>query len=724
MIDEKINYLRSRKNDDQLSPTQFRTYIDSYVIYFIFLFILLLCLVGFSLQIILSFPFFKFSLWFITRAKELKEWGIYDSLSAKFSVIYCSIIFVSGYVAHKLNRAVNYSQVKKDGQKYYAKNGLDEYKSEQSVARNENDLETNLLKKEFDKNELHLDYPTRELALFVTGEAGSGKTVLLNRFLEDYVDKGEKAILHDPKLDFTKALVKADTSVAVIAPWIDNPACKYIDYAKLIYSDNIELTKLMIDLFVYSFAGFKNPKKPDFFDDNSKVVLIALTRKVVDIYKDKWLLIDWVKVVEENLDVDKIIDVVKQYCPESSFLLDKDNPKTTGSILASMVQTIIKIKQLAILWKDCKKPFDLKDWLFSKKPKYQFITLVNSKTYQDVASSVIASFINLATKLVLDPEYLQGKPALLHFTLDEFNSFARYIDLANFKELMDLGRQALIRVEIAQQRQTQAYEYITDQKQAEDFLGAFQNRIYCRPANSDFDLIKNQIGPHTEIQQEASKSYNAQGHNMTFKTVEKQVQFEPSVLTTQLGPKPAKGKGVYVALNTVSNPVVARVLIPFKTFCSERIDLRKANGTYKNREFKEKIKSFSREVLEIENLILEKIKLEEKIEEVKISGVEDKQRIIDETNKKLSVVISQLNELMGIEPIEEPKEEKSLVEGVAKEMALDSLDHTGALTLINQANELLESFEDINDNVDAHNIEEKEESVRTRKKTIIREVER
>jgi len=717
MEDEKIFKLRSRKNDDQLSPTQYRTYIEPFMYLMICSVCVLLLIIGFASQEIFSFRFFYLSELFILNPKQLKEWGIYEAVSAKFSVIYTLIFCASYFISDKYNKVINYSIIKNDGLKFYHKDGLNEYKKHQD----ELEKGIQLLFKKTDGEDLILDKSTRELAFFITGEAGSGKTVLAERFTEHWVESGEKCVLQDPKGKYTEKLVKANVSLAVIAPWLENSSV--IDYAKLIYSDNTQLTNEMIDFFIYSFAGFPNPKKPDFFDDGARTVLIAVTRKVVHEYQSTWSLMDWVTVAQDNCNVDKIIDVVKTFSPESGFLLDKDNPKTTGSILASMVATIIKIKKLALMWEGNKKTFDLKAWLYNSNPSHQFVALWNSQTNQQVASSVIASFINLASILVLDPEYLASKPAILHFTLDEFNSFARYVDINKFKQLMDLGREAGIRIEILQQRQTQANEYLNEPKQADDWLGAFQNRVYCRPANSDFELIKAQVGPHTEIQTEFSRSDNSQGHNMNRKTQEKIVHFEPSILQTHLGPKPAKGKGVYVCFNTVSNPVVARVLIPFKkVFCEERINRLKKEGKYKDREFKPKYKAFSRKLDLAEKLEAKKKLLQIKIEDTKTSVLSEPEKIniIQKTEIEISNVNNEINSILGIAPIESKLDEESILKDVVKDIMIEAIDPSGAIHLLSQASELLD-IDNNNKNIDTHT---SEVSQNKNKKKTIKEVVR
>ena len=727
MKDDKIFYLRSRKNDDQLTPSQLRTYIEPFMMFFVLISLILIVVTGFVSEKFFSFQFFQLSKLYLTNIKKLKEYGIYEKTSVYLSVIYIMIISLSAWISMKLNKPINYVSIVDNGLKYYLKNGLEEYKKNQVPF--EKDAEViQLLNKKIDGEDLYLDQSTKELGIIITGEAGSGKGVLNNRFLEDNINKGEKVIYHEPKGDNTPKFIKADVSVAVIAPWLEHPACKYIDYSKLIYSDNMEKTKLMINQFVYSFAGFKNPKKEDFFPDSAKTILIALTRKVVDKYKDKWSLFDWISLVEKNLTVDKLKDVLEEFSPESANIIDKEAPKQTAGVLASMVPTLTKIKLLALMWKDSKKAFDLREWLYSKKPAYQFISLYNSTTYSDVASSVIASFINLASILVIDIQYLERGCPVLYFNLDEFNSFARYIDMDIFKNLPDLGRQAGIRLVVLFQRKSQVHDFIESTKKAEDNLGSYQSKIYCRPASSDLSYIKDEVGSHNEIHTEFTKSHNAQGSNLTSKTTEKLVQFESTILTTQLGPIPAKKdrkKGVYVALNTVSNPVVARVLIPFKEFCKERIEDRKAKGIYKGKDFKPEEKEFSRELMEIDKKLNLKVALELKLEEVRNSKIDDeeKDKLIESIETQITNLVSELNVFLGIELPEEAREE-SIVEGVAKEIALDSMDHTGALTLINQATELLESLEEKNLNSDTHSIDEKGDVKKTKKKSIVREIEK
>ncbi|OXJ00857.1 hypothetical protein CFB41_14340 [Burkholderia sp. AU33803] len=451
MEKERVYKLRSRKTDNQLSPEQYRTYLDDFLIYFSVSSMILLLTSGYVLQDIMHYPLLESVKTLLTKPQILKASGEYKSVTTAIGTYISAIASLSWFVADKINKPSNLVEIKKDGSNYYVRNdGLEEYKKYQG----DTSKGIVILEKDTDGVDLVLDNKTAELGFFVVGEAGSGKTVFIKRFLEHWVNMLEKCILHDPKLEFIEDLLNANVPVVLIAPWIGQS--KVIDYAKLIWTDNDAKRDLLINLFVYSFAGFPNPKKPDFFKDGAVNVLIAITRKVVDKFKDKWSISDWMDTFLENQQVAKLKKLVDEFYPQISYLIDETNPKTTMSILASTVSTVVKLKMLADLWQYNTKYFDIKEWIYAKKPKYQFVALANHQTYGDIASSVIASFVNITSKLVLDPEYKKAyetdKLSGIHYTLDEFNSFGRYIDVVNFKNLPDLGRSAGIRTELFQQR--------------------------------------------------------------------------------------------------------------------------------------------------------------------------------------------------------------------------------------------------------------------------------
>ncbi|MCA8285404.1 type IV secretion system DNA-binding domain-containing protein [Burkholderia vietnamiensis] len=718
MDNEKTMYLRSRKTDYQISPEQYRTYLDSFLVYWVMMFCALMILEVEIVDKIFNYPLFPILKTYFTKYHDIKASGELNQYQNAMNIFVTPIAFASGYMGWKMNKPSNYVRIKNNGAKYFLDNerGVLEYKRHQqkSLKLYKRSGGIVLADKKVDGYELILDKRTEELSIFITGEAGSGKTVLLKQIISNWVNMGHKCILHDPKLEFAEDLAKANVSMALIAPWLSNS--KVIDYAKMIYTNNVLLRNTLIDLFIYSFAGFPNPKggNDEFWKEGARIVLIALTRKLVNLKKDKWILTDWIDLTEKHSNLNDIVDIIRKEKPEAAFLIDKDKGGNTAQgILTTTVSTINNIKNLATMWNGNKKTFDIKEWLYDKKPRYQFICLANSSKYPDVASSVIASFVNISIALLLAPEYKMARMNNLHITLDEFNSFAKYVDINRFKGLMDLGRSAKIRIEIAQQRQTQANEYLTDQKQAEDFQGAFQNRIYCRPSSSDFDLIKTQIGSHKEEWTKITSNHNAQGQSISTQVEVKDCNFEPNILATRLGPDDERG-GVWVALNTVQNPVVARILIKYKDFAKERIDNLKAIGKYKEKEFKPVEKEFivnDDGVLESADLIKD---MSINVETKQISSVVSDVYV---NNKADINVYNHLDNLFQNEDIvNEVKEAgEKLVSGAIKDNLLEAIDHTGTLSLINSSIEIVEELSDKNNNSNNISFDDSSEKTKTKR---------
>lgn len=696
MDNDKIFYLRSRKNDAQISPIQYRTYIEPFIGMWIVFLMGLMFVEVVLMKSIFNYPLIDIFKTYFTKFHQIKEQGLLSQYQNAINIFVLPVVGLSAWISWKLNKVVNYVKIVENGSKYYLgnKEAVDEYKrfQEKDFDKAKNGIV--LANKIEDKYELILDPRTEELSIFITGEAGSGKTVLIKQVISNWVVKKHKCILHDPKLEFIEGLVEANVSSALIAPWLSNS--HVIDYAKLIYTDNELLRTSLIELFIYSFAGFPNPKggNDEFWKEGARIVLIALTKELVNEKKDSWTLIDWIVLTESKSNLNDIVDIIRKNSPEASFLIDKEKGGNTAQgILTTTVSTIKNIKNLASMWEGNKKMFDIKQWLYDKKPKYQFICLANSSQYPDIASGVIASFVNIAIALLLAPEYKMALMNNLHITLDEFNSFAKYVDINRFKGLMDLGRSAKIRIEIAQQRQTQANEYLTDQKQADDFLGSFQNRIYCRPSSSDYELIKSQIGTHKEEWTKITGSNNAQGQSSSTVVEVKDVSFEPNILSTRLGPDKKSG-GVWVALNTVQNPVVAKVLIKYKSFLKQRIDERKAKGTYINQKFVAREKRF----IELKDGLLVNADLSNENNYVVDNGTKTvvSNEIEDVIDKKKSD-ISIYDDLEKSFSFDEKREDE-VINDIAKDNVLETVDHSGTLSLINSSVEIAEALQDKNNN--------------------------
>ncbi|WP_176290450.1 type IV secretion system DNA-binding domain-containing protein [Burkholderia vietnamiensis] len=433
-----------------------------------------------------------------------------------------------------------------------------------------------------------------ELSMVIRGEAGSGKSVFMDRLAKEAIDTGSKVILHSIKGDEIKKL-DGYCSFYVIEPW--NKKRGYaIDYLSLVTNDDIEKENASIRTLANSFnkavAG-----KMDFFDKGATSVTEAFVRYAVRTTKingvcqgdfitvtDKWNSFQ-VQEVDTSIDLNNqeavkheldknqdqlqaIKEFLQQWNTSATIYVDPNNAKTSLCVLASCIEVMRKFEVLAKFWKEHKakgKVLDMRKWINTKPNKdRRAIILVNSNKFADVADCYISAFINLIVGEVIEESY--QVPWQLHFILDEFPQLSS-INIQEFLKLPDVGRGKNIRTRVAMQRSSQGKVFGIE---PESLIGAFQVKIWCRMATDDLKNVDAELGKEDVFEWTTSGNNNAQGKSITNKKVKKSVQvINPNDIQNRLGPqidKKGRFMGVSVLMKLPNNPRVALVTMPPVSF--------------------------------------------------------------------------------------------------------------------------------------------------------------
>ena len=413
-----------------------------------------------------------------------------------------------------------------------------------------------------------------ELSTVIRGEAGSGKSVVLNRLIRETIKNRHKLILHSVKGDEIKMLHE-HTRFYLVEPWRKNGGYA-IDFLSLCIADDTADQNARIRTLVDSFNPSKGGGKSDFFDKGAASVIEAIVRAAIAKKKTEgnenlgleeivelWnsFNVSAEKTTEggdESETLKKIKDFVGQYNPSATIYVDPQNPKTSLSVLASCIEIIRKFEVLSSFWKG-KKTLDIRQWVNAENDR-RTILLVNSNVYSDVADAYISAFINLITTLLIDVSYEpKGK---IYFALDEFPQL-RSIDIDTFLKLPDVGRGKGVRVVVALQRTSQIKESFN--KDGQSFCGAFQNKIWARCSTDDLEIMGDDLGKKDVLEHSVSISYSGGGKTTARKETEKQVQVaNPHELQNELGPqKDGKTfKGVRVLFKFSNLEVVPVITMP------------------------------------------------------------------------------------------------------------------------------------------------------------------
>ncbi|HDR9039771.1 TPA: type IV secretion system DNA-binding domain-containing protein [Burkholderia vietnamiensis] len=601
---KKVRYLSSSNMDDMLTPDTPRRYYNQILGWLCFLFVVF----SFSLGMFFfkNIPFFKILLAIIHHDSEYLSYFNMSIFYGKcFFVFFPSGLaswFLTGLITPPITRQTHLAGNFLDDSAQVIKNYETDFKTPEDKKDiafiRSNEIDFNLCGKQFPnyadgvpvKRTVYLPPNILELSTIVRGEAGSGKSVVLNRYIKEAIDNKHKVILHSVKGDEIEML-SGYCDFYLIQPWESKGYA--LDFLNMLVSNSEAVEKARIRTFVESFTQAKEGKA-DFFNKGSIAVLEGLVRCVVSESKENGVVLAnpgnivklWnqfqVNPVDEDIDlsdekavkkeVDKnnqqlqlIKDFLVQWNRPATVYVDPQNAKTSLCVLASCAETIRRFEVLSDFWKD-RKTLNIRKWLKTEPKKdRKVIILVNSNQFGDVANCYISAFINLIVDEVIEESYKVKHQ--LHFILDEFPQLTA-IDLQKFLKLPDVGRGKGIRVRVALQRTSQIKSSFN--MDGDSFAGAFQNKIWARMASDDFPNIERELGKRDIAETISTANYGngSQGKSINSKQQKSKVDVaNVNELQNILGPVATdKFIGVRVLFKFTNNPRVGVVLLPAVKF--------------------------------------------------------------------------------------------------------------------------------------------------------------
>jgi hypothetical protein len=698
-----VRYISSPKLDNTLTPDEFRRYTNQMIGWFFTFFILFAW--------IFSHVLFNGDYPFWATLKNIASHNEHELSKIMVPLFYtkCAIDFIPSAIIsyifmNKLTKPIN-KQVHKRG------NFLDESPEVfQNIAK-EFHLKTPsntmalIREGEFDYNKswkgdykikqtIYFPKENLELSTVIRGEAGSGKSVVLDRLAKESIDNGNKCIFHDPKGDFIKKL-SGYTSFYVIEPWNDKRGYA-LDFMNMVVSDSQAIQNANIRTLVDSF-NVATPGKEDFFNKGATAVNEALVRSVVETFKDKsgtvtadeGAIVDiWnsfqVRDVDTNIDLtdpkqvskelsknDDQLQVIKNFLlkwnPSATIYVDPENAKTSLCVLASCIEFIRKFEVLSSFWKKNRengKVLNIKKWLNTEPNKdRQVIVLVNSNQFEDVANCYISAFVNLVVNEVIEERY--DVPWELHFMLDEFPQLTS-ININKFQKLPDVGRGKGIRTTVAMQRTSQMKSNFNID--GESFVAGFQNKIWCRMASDDLAIIEKELGRKDVADTIVTVNNNNQNSSSSSKTSNAKVDVINAhdlqnelgpVTSTKLGPNGnSRFLGVKVLFKFANIKRVPIILMPPVKFDKrEKYTSKKSSGSSS---IKNHNKNSSEDTTSIQEVVIETKVLEEI--ETKINPENEKE--IEEKNPLESIIGEQVAHAIGGEALAVAMQVSELIEAL------------------------------------------------------------
>lgn len=595
----RVRYISSPRMDDSLGPEEFRRYTNNIISFFLFFsaaFLALLIPVFFDGYFFNGTnPFLQNLLALVSSNPDAQTTVPPSILLPKLFLSVTPPLFLSYFLTNYLTKPIN-RQVHiagnflDDSQNVLENLRKDFYRPSSKpdlalIRQGDIDFNISLIGKEV-KETIYLPPEALELSTVVRGEAGSGKTVVGDRYTKEVIDNGHKLILHSIKGDEITKL-SGYTPFYLIEPWNKHRGYA-IDYLNMTVSEDKEKEQASIRTFVDSFNTILKGKET-FFDKGATAVIEAIVRSVVSETKINgivkgdlgnivqiWNDFD-VKEVDTKIDVsdpDSIRNELKKnneqltrikaflqvWNKSATIYVDPDNAKTSLCVLASCIEVIRKFDVLSKFWKG-RKTLDIKKWIATEPTKdRQVIILVNSNKFADVANCYISAFLNLTVSEVIEESY--NVDWKLWFLLDEFPQLSS-IKIDEFLKLPDVGRGKGIRVMALLQRTSQIKSAFGID--GESFIGAFQNKIWARMATDDLSIIEREIGKKDVREYTVSSNNSAQGKSTSSKINRTRIDvINANHLQNELGPISHNGNfcGVKVLFKFTNNPRIALVTMP------------------------------------------------------------------------------------------------------------------------------------------------------------------
>lgn len=350
---------------------------------------------------------------------------------------------------------------------------------------------------------------TREVAhISLVGLPGAGKTVLANSVVAQALERGDRAIVHDPKGDFTSWLYGDDA--VLLGPWDER--AKWWDIA----------ADLRTPELATSFAGAMFPDEGgpnSFFTDSAREVVAGLLKLYLRTLPGRW---GWDTLAHDLAqDADHLIALAKRGDPSIRKLLPDEvgDNKAAQGILAEVARGTSWITAYAAAFRldrdelgelDRSEAFSISAWLAgTDHAEVSRVILNNDKNYevrsQQIFGAIMAAAANYINSSAM-PEISADEPGLW-VVLDEYpqlgKTVAKYV-----QGIEELGRSRGVRVVKAVQDESQLFAAVGREK-GEAQRSVQQTRIYAKLATGTAAEIAQKLGERDVIRIEFPQAVGA-----------------------------------------------------------------------------------------------------------------------------------------------------------------------------------------------------------------------
>lgn len=301
----------------------------------------------------------------------------------------------------------------------------------------------------------------RELGnIFVFGQQGSGKSVIVKPIIKESIDRGAHVLIYDQKREYT--VLFHDKNTILISP-TDQRGVPWNISADI---TNVQQASLLAECFI--------PENGDeFWEKGARLIFSACLIYLIKT-KESW---GWSDIQQTmGFSESKLKAIFTIYYPAAAKLIEEQS-KTTQGFLTILVTRLSWLEDLATAWPDCENGFSISNWVDESTSKKVMI-IPSDPLYPNLSGSLCSAVFSLASQYALSLEDSDTRRIL--FAVDELGNLPRSDSIEKW---LSLGRSKGICTIAGTQSISQLHDIYGEEK-TETILSLFSNVICLRLGSS------------------------------------------------------------------------------------------------------------------------------------------------------------------------------------------------------------------------------------------------
>ena len=297
--------------------------------------------------------------------------------------------------------------------------------------------------------------------IFVFGQQGSGKSVIIKPLLKNIIDSNEIVVIYDEKREYTELFYDAKDTI-LIAPWDKRSA--YWDISKDL--QNTEDFELMAQRLI------NNKHLDPMWSNGAKAIFAGILEICKSQNKDSW---GWSDIANTLSTEEHILRELLDMNYKGAVRYIEPDSKTTQGFFSTLMADVAWINSVAGNWKKTNKnSFSIRDWLEGKNPKIKKIIIQSHPQFKFVGAPLCNAMLGILTSLMLSKPDGYSKNTWL--VLDELGNLPKN---ESIKEWLSLGRSKGCRLIAGTQSTSQLHEKYGEQD-TDTILNLFSSIIALR----------------------------------------------------------------------------------------------------------------------------------------------------------------------------------------------------------------------------------------------------